>query len=176
MEIVRYAEVREADPREVLRMVREGVRSRASGEKSPTGVRIELPETAILLNFLFDLEATRDRAAERRGSKEAQREIIDRTLRSVRVDRGFMHSPRQWKSDGQLADESPASLSELSLVLAWYAQAHWTAAFYAHAASNRVGLLRGLGNSIVPQLAAKFIEAVMHGRQAEPHPDIDLSA
>jgi len=31
----------------------------------------------------------------------------------------------------------------------------------AHGVSGRVGLLRGYGNAIVPQLAAEFIEATL---------------
>jgi hypothetical protein len=36
----------------------------------------------------------------------------------------------------------------------------------AHAVPNRVGLLRGAGNAIVPQVAAAFIEAYLDVRSA----------
>jgi len=164
MEIGRYGQSTNSDTDQILRMVREGICAKQGGERPTTGMRGELHEAPFLLAFLFDLEAARNRTPKYRRSKKAGAEIIERAVRSVRGNGGYVRPPHQRQSEGQSSEQPPTSMPELSLLLARMSEAHAQAAVSTHAAAVRVGLLRGAGNSVVPQVAAEFIRASGLGR------------
>jgi len=159
--VIRYGASSETDAREILRMVRQNVCQASSGEASGLGMRGELHETAILLNFLLDVETACDGATDRTGWTKTRAETHERTMRVMRQYCGDGRPPYQRESEGQSTGKPPSSLHELSLVLARHAEAHRQATIQTHAALNRVGLLRGAGNAIVPQVAAEVIRAYM---------------
>jgi hypothetical protein len=159
MEIVTYAEACKADPDQILRMVRETILAEQGRERQPTGVRVEFHAPEILLDFLLSLETTRDGTANGGSGKKAQLEIVDRAVRSLRVDCRNGHPSYQWRPEEQPTGQPPATLHELSLILARHAETYGEAALGAHAASSRVGMLRAAGNAIVPQVTARFVEA-----------------
>jgi DNA (cytosine-5)-methyltransferase 1 len=158
-EIAAYADICETNPDKILRMVRDHVRQTQDRQEQPTGVRVELHASEVLLDFLFSLETTRDGAANGGSGKKAQQAIIDRAVRSLRRDGGVVHTPRQRRPNGQPSSEPSTALRELSFILARHAAAYSEAALDAHAASNRVAQLRGYGNSLCVPQAAAFVRA-----------------
>lgn len=156
-----YAKRTEADPSEILRVLRGAIHQEKGGEKPSVRVCVELSSAEILLDLLLGAEATRDGTSDRCRSKKESAEIINRAMRSMRGDCGVVRASRRWKPEEQREIESPASLYELSLILARDVEAYKDAVLSAHAALNRIGMLRGYGNAIVPQVAAEVIEIVM---------------
>jgi len=161
MEIVSYGNEHQADPEQVLRMVRERVQQEACRERSGPGVLQQLHAAPLLLDFLLCAETARDGAAHGGGGKKAGTEAQRRIVRSLLEDHGNSRAPRQWKPEGQPAGESTDPVLALSFVLARHAQAYRDEARKAHAASGRSGMLRGYGNAINPHQAAEFIRAYL---------------
>jgi DNA (cytosine-5)-methyltransferase 1 len=161
-----YGKSTETNPDEVLRMVRDTFHQETSGEESAARVRGEFHASPILLNFLLDLEAARNRTTDSRSSKKARSEVIDRAVRSVRLNGGTVHSPHRWPAAEQRAGQPATTLYGLSLLLARLSEAYAEAAISAHAASVRIALLRGSGNAIVPQVAEEVIRAYL---DTQPH-------
>lgn len=82
----------------------------------------------------------------------------------MRLHRGIDGPPCGFESPEQRAEQSPDVVRVLPLILARHAQAYWRAATSAYAATGRVGLLRGYGNAIVPQVAAEFVTAFLEAQ------------
>lgn len=160
MEIMGYGTRSNTDPNQILRMVREGICQEPCRQGTSTGMCGKFHATPVLLNFLLDVEAACNGTSDRRSSKKACAEIVERAVRSVRSNSGIVRASYRWRSEEQFGDKSPTSLHELSLVLACLSEAHAQKAVDAHASSVRTSLLKGAGNAIVPQVAAEFIMAV----------------
>lgn len=160
-EIIAYATSNKTDPSQVLRMVREALFTGEGWEASPTGVCVEFPTPKVLLALLLGVEAARCSASDCCGSKAEGSEAVERAMRCLRYDSRPERPPRRWKPEEQHSRKSPATLFELSLVLARHAEAYAAEVLDANAALGRVASLRGAGNAIVPQVAAEFIGAYL---------------
>jgi site-specific DNA-cytosine methylase len=157
-EVNQYAVHSKADPGEVLRMVREVVRTEACWKEQPTRMRLELPAPSLLLDFVLCIEAaceTEDTGSVPKALSETQLRLV----RSVREHYRDGRSSRGLQPAEQRPEESSNPLLALSFVLARDAQAYRQAAESAHAALSRVGMLRAYGNAINAQAAAEFIRA-----------------
>lgn len=159
--ITDHAERSQADPGEVLRMVREHLYEGAGGEKQPTGVCSKLYAPQVLFDFMLSQTAARNGATDSSSIKKAGKETVAGAMRIMRMDGGFVHLSCQWQSNEQQRTQSSDPLHELSFLLACDAQAFGEAVFDAHAAINRVGMLRAYGNAICAPLAAEVIRAFM---------------
>jgi hypothetical protein len=142
-------------------MVREHLYKETGGEEQPTGMRGKLYAPEVLLNFMLSQTAACDRATDSSSVKKAGKETVAGAMHIMRMDGGFVHSSHQRRPNGQQRVQSANALHELSFLLACDAQAFGEAVFDAHAAINRVGMLRGYGNAIVAQAAQAFVESVM---------------
>jgi hypothetical protein len=158
MRIEAYGKQHQTDAGQVLRMVRDFVHSQTP-EFWQVGGRWSFQPAPVLLNFLLDVEAARYRASDGCGWTKESTEAHERTMQCLRIYCRNLHAPYRRESEEQRSSQSASSLRELSLVLARDAEAHGQATIDANAASSRVGILRGAGNAIVPQVAAAFIEA-----------------
>jgi len=156
-----HAERSQADPSEILRMVREHLYKEASGEGQSTGVCGKLYAPQVLFDFMLSQATTCNRGADSSSVKKAGKDTVAGAMHIMRMDGGFVCPPSQWQSDGQQRVQSANPLHELSLLLACDAQAFGKAVLDAHAAINRVGMLRAYGNAIVPPLAAEVIGAYL---------------
>jgi DNA (cytosine-5)-methyltransferase 1 len=163
--ITDHAKRSQADPGEVLRMVREHLYEGAGGKKQPTGMCGKLYAPQVLFDFMLSQAAARNGATDSSSIKKAGKETVAGAMRIMRMDGGFMHPSCQWQSNEQQRTQSSDPLHELSFLLACDAQAFREAVFDAHAAINRVGMLRAYGNAIVPQVAAEVIKAFMDSAQ-----------
>jgi DNA (cytosine-5)-methyltransferase 1 len=159
-EIESYGYSNEADPRQMLRMVRDNIQSQANREGQRTGMREQLLETQVLLSFLLCVESA-CAASDRQGEPKAHEEAKEVYMRSLRIAEGVGKPPRRWEPTEQCGDESTDVVCDLSRVLACHAEAYRTATFTAHATANRVGALRLAGDAIVIPLAKAFIEAYL---------------
>jgi len=156
-----YANRSQTNPSEILRMVREHLYKETGWEEQPTGMRGKLYAPEVLLTFMLSQTAACDRATDSSSVKKAGKETVAWAMHIMRMDGGFVHSSHQRRPNGQQRVQSANPLHELSFLLACDAQAFGKAVFDAHAALNRVGMLRGYGNAIVAQAAQAFIESVM---------------
>ena len=159
--ITDHAKRSQTDPGEVLRMVREHLYEGAVGEKQPTGMCGELYAPQVLLDFMLSQTTACNGATDSSSIKKAGKETVAGAMRIMRMDGGFVHSSCQRQSNGQQRIQSSDPLHELSFLLACDTQAFGKAVFDAHAAINRVGMLRAYGNAIIPQVAAEVIRAFM---------------
>jgi hypothetical protein len=165
----------DADPRKAMHnlwqaLVEEALFNRAAGGSS--GLR----RAEILLAFLFKLKAQGSKIAQDvpQPGAEAQEEVL-RILRLQASQPEAAPCPsRQRGLDGQPTGEPANALLELSQVLARYSRQTGVEASWADACSGfplsprlpgRVGLLRGAGNAVVPQVAAEVVKAYL-----ETHP------
>ena len=142
-------------------MVRSAIHKSKGWEEQSVGVRGKLHAAKVLLDFMLSQTATCDRATNGGSLKKEGKATVAGAMQLMRVDGGFMQSSHRRKPDEQHGIEPPNSVLQLSLLLACDAQAFGEAVFDAHAALNRIGMLRGYGNAIVPQVAATFIRSVM---------------
>ena len=133
-------------------------------------------EKTVLLAFMCKLQKQGWAFSE--SLSQSSKKIQEGILRSVRVNPGEQketaHSSHQSRLAGQPAEPSN-SLLELSQILARYSRQAWPETDAVNALSNfpltkrisgRVGILRGAGNSIVPPLAAQFIQAFLEATGA----------
>ena len=159
--IEEYANRSQTNPSEILRMVREHLHKKTGWKEQPTGMRGKLYAPEVLLTFMLSQTAACDRATDSSSIKKAGKETVAGAMHIMRMDGGFVHSSHQRRPNGQQRVQSANPLHALSFLLACDAQAFGEAVFDAHAALNRVGMLRGYGNAIVAQAAQAFIESVM---------------
>jgi hypothetical protein len=149
-------------------MVRECLYQTKDRQEQSTGMRGELHAPQVLFDFMLSQATACDGAADSRSIKKAGKQTVAGAMRIMRVDSGLMHTPHRREPFEQRPDEPANTLHELSLLLARDTQAFGQAVLAAHAALNRVGLLRGYGNAIVPQVAAAWIEAVIEHESEQP--------
>lgn len=149
-----------------MRMVRRHLHQGSGGETQRSGVCGELYAPAVLFDFMLSQASACGRTANSRILKKEGKDAVAGAMRIMRVDGGFVQPPHRRQPNEQRRDEPADSLHELSLVLARDTQAFGEAVLAAHAALNRVALLRGYGNAIVPQVAAAFIIAASMWAQA----------
>ena len=161
-EIVNYANSCGSDTDEAMRVLREAIPAQARREEQPVGMRFQLHETALLLDFLFCVDAARDRAANSRCVSEEVDEARGRIVRSMWAHGEAGRPSCERRPYEQLSGEPANPMLALSFVLARLAAAYREAARDANASAGRVGRLRGYGNAIVPPLAAEVIKAFMN--------------
>lgn len=154
-----YAKRTETDPDEILRMVRECLYPAKGWQEQTAGMCGELYAPQILLDLMLSQAAACNATANGGSIKKAGKQTVARAMRVMRMDSGFVRPSHRRKPPEQRPEKPADTLHELSLLLACDTQAFGQAVFAAHAATNRVGMLRGYGNAIVPQVAARFIEA-----------------
>jgi hypothetical protein len=142
-------------------MVREHLYEGAVREKQPTGMCGELYAPQVLFDFMLSQATACNGATDSSSIKKAGKETVAGAMRIMRMDGGFVHSSCQRQSNGQQRIQSSDPLHELSFLLACDTQAFGEAVFDAHAAINRVGMLRAYGNAICAPLAAEVIKAFM---------------
>jgi hypothetical protein len=142
-------------------MVREHLYEGAGGKKQSTGVCGKLYAPQVLFDFMLGQAAARNGATDSSSIKKAGKEKVAGAMRIMRMDGGFVYPSCQWQSNEQQRTQSSDPLHELSFLLACDAQAFGEAVFDAHAAINRVGMLRAYGNAIVAPLAAEVVKALM---------------
>ncbi len=135
--------------------------------RGDTGGLRSISSPPILLSFLRELSNQGWAFSESvlRASEETKEALV----RSLWWEKPASRSSHQRGLEGQCADKSANPVCVLSSILARHAQAPWGEAVAAYATGSfplaagvkqRVGLLRGYGNAIVPQVAAEFIQAV----------------
>ncbi len=146
------------DSGEALRILRQGLSTQVYAERAIGGSR-RLSTPAVLLNLLLCIDAVRDGAAVSRGLSKTLTENHLRVVRSMWPDIEPVGPSCGRQSDEQRADEPSDALPALSQLLARHVEAHRQAARDAHAASSRVGMLRGFGNAIDPRPASEIIRA-----------------
>jgi hypothetical protein len=149
-------------------MVRECLYQTEDRQEQSIGMCGELYAPQVLFDFMLSQATACDGAADSRSIKKAGKQTVAGAMRIMRVDSGFMHTPHRREPLKQRPDEPANTLHELSFILARDTQAFGQTVLAAHAALNRVGMLRGYGNAIVPQVAAAWIEAVMQYERGKP--------
>ena len=164
-EITDYAKTTSTDPHQILRILRERIQQETTREESTDRGYRSFYAPSLLLDLLLSAEATCDRTSINSFSKEQGQEVVDRAMRSMRSDYGSLRSSRRWQPYEQQLQKPPTTMQELSCILACHAEAYWKAVYRAHASINRVSLLRGYGNAISPQVAARFIQASEEARR-----------
>jgi DNA (cytosine-5)-methyltransferase 1 len=156
---------REAMPVLWFALVQETLRDGFGGP-----VRFSSPP--ILLSFLRELALEGWLFSE--GILRAGQETEEVLMRSLWWEAHPPCSPHRRGLEEQRCEQSANPLRVLSSILARHIQAHWGEAIYAyashgfplaHGVKGRVGLLRGYGNSIVPQVAAEFITAFLEAEE-----------
>ena len=158
-EIIEYAESHKTNASEVLRMVRNAIQQGESWKEQSTGMRFQFHAPALLLDLLLGSEAACDRASNESCGKKEGAQIIGRAMRVLRSDNGALRPSSGRESEEQRDIQSPDALYILPFILARHTEAYRQEIIDAHAALNRVAMLRGAGNAIVPALAAEFIQA-----------------
>ena len=170
-----YAGETETRPDKVLLMVQEEIGTEAFQRE--IGRQEFIFEKEVLLTFLRDILSALNGTTDCGSSQEAcpqDRKIELRDLRNVIESECPSY---RWQPNEQQTGESSTPLRELSFFLARCCQAcgdceSRTNATYLPVSTTvvtaRVGMLRGLGNAIVPQVGAEFIRAFMEIRDIQP--------
>jgi hypothetical protein len=175
-EISAYASASGTDINETVRALRERIGAEAiSANEAPSLGTIGgfggLSSQEILQHPLWDaLAASTQSPGNGGGKSEENAPLQDRMLRDLRFYVANKFASLRRKSDEQCPRQSTDSLSLLSQFLACCCEASEgfssranaeTIPLLANGVKGRVGALRGYGNAIVSQVAAKFVEAVM---------------
>ncbi|WP_428983279.1 DNA cytosine methyltransferase [Pantoea agglomerans] len=160
-EIEHHANTCKTDTRQILSALRDALQQEASRQTQRFGMLFKLYAPEILLSFVLCISAACESRANGSCIKEANKQHCRELLRMLRLWGKFSSSPRRWESYEPSARELADPLFTLSLILARHVETYWLKTLQAHAASNRVGMLRGFGNAIVPQVAAEFVTAFM---------------
>lgn len=175
--VVSYGASTNRDTHQVLSHVRDSIRAEQIGKAATTGVREQLHAPEVLLTFLLHLSSAFDAGVDCRSIAKTRVQDADGRMRIMRPDDIDFIASCRWKPDEQRSSESTDALSALSLLLARCAEADEQAIRSAHASfvhplaegvTGRVALLRGAGNSIVPQVAAHFIEVILASHPQVP--------
>jgi hypothetical protein len=144
-----------------LSLAEETLRYQAGGLRS-------VQEAPVLLAFLCQLADQGWKVSE--GVPQSRKETAWSLLRMLRNDDAPSRSPHRRGLDEQRTGEPADLVRVLSSILAFHAQANWGEAFRANACAlfplasgvkNRVVLLRGAGNAVVPQVGAEVIRAYL---------------
>jgi hypothetical protein len=168
-----YAKSCNKQPGEVLRMVQEAYAEKTLSTARRLGMQQEFPEKEILFSFLLCVSSALDGTSFGSSSKEKSVQDGEKGVRGVWDYLRDVGSPFRRESQEQRTIESPDPLFVLSWFLAQGAKevaeanARSNAATFplAERTSGRVAVLRGLGNSIVPQVAAEFIAAFLEAEE-----------
>jgi DNA (cytosine-5)-methyltransferase 1 len=146
---------------EILSAVREG--NDPAEIWRAIGGRLGFPAASVLLALLCQYSG--ELGVVFYGAAPGSPEVCEADLRAVRERRPFTCSPPRRGLSEQQAGELRNLVSKLSQETALLQM--FNGSPLAHGVSGRVGLLRGYGNAIVPQVAAEFVRATMdsgHGR------------
>jgi hypothetical protein len=184
-EVIRHAKETNCSPSQAMRMVRDTIFSEEVWETQPVGRYGRFCTKEILFDFLFSVEAALNRSPDNSCIQEASAQDGSERMRSVRRQQGDSFSPPSGrKPNEQRCNQPSVSLLELSQFLACCADEIAEVAASTNAGTlpvrrrggqpafrladgrtvegaSRAKLLRGIGNAIVPQVAATFIQAFM---------------
>ena len=163
-EIVNYAAATKTGPREAVfdvwcSLVAEALQRDAGGQ-------LGVSSPSILLSFLRQL--ARQGWAFSESVSRASAQTQEAVLRGLRMDEVPPCASCESGLDKQRSEQPANAMPQLSQILARATRQAWGDAFKANAQSrfplayeikNRVCTLRGAGNAIVPQVAARFIKA-----------------
>lgn len=167
-EVVNHAKATRTSPSEVMRVVRQKIGESPLREWSPRR-QDSISQAAFLFNFMRDIEAMVGGASISGSIPQASfQEIQGRVLRDLRDNAAVECSSLRRKPNEQLPEQSSDTMLELSQLLARCCESAWNHSTGTDASDipmniSRVGLLRGAGNAIVPQVAAEFIRAYREG-------------
>jgi len=165
MEVSNYAATNQRSTREIMLMVQ--------GETREKKIQWEIAglqgfyEAEVLQSFLHDVSQTFNSTENTEWFTEKISQNDRGYLRDLRAIIESECSPYRQQCHEQLTREYPSVMSELSRVLTcycseteYYRSRQNEATFpLSRNVIGRVGLLRGYGNAIVPQVAAEFIRA-----------------
>ena len=164
-----YAETSRTDPAKTMFMVQNSIREEAL--QWAIGGQGELHSPEVLLPFLRDILSALNRSADYCGGQKASTQESDVVLRDMRIAVESQCASYRRESIEQYGGEPSNALRVLSWFLARCGQACGYSTRREDAVTfplsgkvaGRVGLLRGYGNAIVPQVAAEFIKAFKVG-------------
>jgi site-specific DNA-cytosine methylase len=175
-EVKDYATTVGVNPEKAMLMVQETIRKEAvQSEKNKkretweAGRQDSFYKTEVLFTFMRDVISTLNGTADYSCGKEKVSKNDRRMLRDLRNHIEAKCASYRWKSEEYSGSKPADTLLALSQFLAQCGQEIWAykcrtdaAAFpLAGKVQGRVGLLKGAGNSIVPQVAAVFIRATI---------------
>ena len=166
--VIHYAKTTGARPSEILSLVQQDIHSEEIWEEA--GRSWGIPAEKILLDFLRDISSACDKPTDKRSSSQETCSQTDSGyMRDLWVQINSDCPSYRPGPDEQQPFQSPVALRELSQFLACCCKACWDYHARTHAANfplapkitGRVGMLRALGNAIVPQVAAEFIRCYL---------------
>jgi len=173
-EIENYAKETGLNPNEVVQMVQKSYgekeiqsKEKQEPENRETGRQSGISEKEMLFTFMCDISSALNRSSDDSGGEKEGAEDNERVLRDLREHIENKCASYRRQSEKQQSEKPSASLLALSQFLA---QCSETCRYYNSRAdavtfplagnvTGRVGVLRGAGNAIVPQVAAEFIKA-----------------
>ena len=164
-----YAETSRTDPAKTMFMVQNSIREEAL--QWAIGGQGELHPPEVLLPFLRDISSALNGSADYCSGQKASTQESDVVLRDMRIAVESQCASYRRESIEQYGGEPSNALRVLSWFLARCGQACGYSTRREDAVTfplsgkvaGRVGLLRGYGNAIVPQVAAEFIKAFKVG-------------
>jgi len=169
IEVAEYAKTTGCSPEEAMRVVQETYGT--SAVQRETAGQGGVPPTEVLFYFLQHVAAACDRASDGGSCQETRTEASGRVLRDLRSVVSAECASLRREPEEQPSGEPANALLDLSRFLARCCEACWRHAGRENASDipmkiNRVGLLRGAGNAIVPEVAAAFIECYVEAAEA----------
>jgi len=166
-EVKTYAAVTKSRPEKIVSLVRNALDPNTLWQKigRPNGI----PTPKILFDLLRDVLSTLNRAADGGCGAQTSAQNDRRMLRSVWDDIESLLPPCRREPGEQRGAQPTDSLYELSQFLARCGETCWRLSCRTNAVAfplagkvvNRISILRGAGNAIVPQVAQAFIEAFL---------------
>jgi len=155
-EIETYATFTKTHPEEIMREMRKGINPTAF--QRTAGGSDRLPEAALLFAALCELARKLGRVDHRQTPtiSEEQKAVLRKVWESIPREVGVTCSPPGPGHAQQLAGKLRNAVRKLPPEAAQY---FFNGFPLIGKTLGRVGLLRGYGNAIVPQVAAEFIKA-----------------
>ena len=174
LEVEAYAKNSRTRPEEVLSMV-QGTFAAKEVWRATGGSR-GVPSPEVLFSFLRDILSTLNRTADSGSRQEAGTTNDARVLRDLRHNVAAECASLRRESEEQCSDQPANALYKLSWFLARCCEACESQKARSNASDlplignlkRRTTMLRGMGNAILPQVAAAFIGAYLETQKEPP--------